>query len=328
MINTSLHIYRNKLILKKKILKFSKADVVIKVKCCGICGSDINILKNGSKRLSEGRVMGHEIAGEILNHDSKKNSKIRNILLGADIPNNNKIDYALGHEIDGGFQKYLVLKKELLKKIPHFVTNKKINFKISSLCEPIACCLNGFKGMNFKKNKSVIIFGAGPIGQLIALLCVFKKAKEVFLIDVSDNKLKLGPKNKKIIKLHAKNLLKLNKDNKRFDYGFVACSSGNAQNEILKYMKKKSIVNYFAGIKYKIKSRLVPINTNLIHYNQIKIIGSHGSTKTDIIESAKLIIDNKLNLNGIVTKSYGIKDFKQAFRDLKMGKSLKAVIIP
>lgn len=326
MINTSLNFYKKKLFLKKKLVNFNKSDLVIKVKSCGICGSDLHILKNGSKRVSDGRVMGHEISGQIIDRNKNKD-KIRNVLFGADIPHKYKSNYALGHEIDGGFQKYLSIDKKLFKKIPHFITKKKINFDKASLCEPLACCLNGFKNMNFKKNRNVIIFGAGPIGQLIALLCVYKKAKEVLIIDQNKKRLKLGTKSKKIKKLHTKELSNLLNKNKKFDYGFVACSSSKAQNEILKYMKKNSIVNYFAGIKNKGK-KLVPINTNLIHYNEIKIVGSHGSTKKDVVKSAKLIIEKKINLDGIITKSYNMYNYKKAFSDLKNSKSLKAVIRP
>lgn len=328
MINYSLKYNNKKLLLEKNLLKFSKKDVVIRIRSCGICGSDINILKNGSHRVSDGRVMGHEIVGQILNFDKKNGPKNRNILLGADIPHPDKSDYALGHEIDGGFQKYLVINKNILKKIPHFITQKKINFKIASLCEPIACCLNGFKNMNFKKNKSVIILGAGPIGHLLSIICIFKKAKEVYLFDQNIKKLKLGPIHKKIHKLHLSELKEIQNSNKKFDFGFVACSSGDAQNEILKHMNKNSVVNFFAGIKFKKKSKLIPLNTNLIHYNQIKVLGSHGSTKKDIIESAKLIVNNKLDLKGIVTNSYNIKNYKNAFKDLNKGVSLKAVITP
>lgn len=326
MINYSLKLSNKELVLDKSKIKFSKNDLIIKIKSCGICGSDINILKNGSFRVKNGTVMGHEISGEIISQNSHSRKKY--IFLGADIPNKQKLDYALGHEIDGGFQKYLVLNNKLFKKIPHFITTKKINFKIASLCEPIACCLNGFKNLNFKKNRSVIIFGAGPIGQLLALICVYKKAKEVFLFDENKKKIELGPQNKIIHKFHTKHLSKILKSEKKFDYGFVACSSMKAQNEILNHMKKNSAVNFFAGIKYKGKSKLTPINTNLIHYNQIKIVGSHGSTRSDIIESAKIIIEDKINLKGIITKSYNIKEFKNAFRDLKNGKVLKAVITP
>ena len=169
------------------------------------------------------------------------------------------------------------------------------------MCEPLACCLNVFNKINFKKGKTVIIFGAGPIGQIIALICLYNKASKIYIVDSNKNKLRIGVKNKKIEKISSLKFKKIKK-NLSFDYGFVACSSGKAQNEILSVMNENSTVNYFAGIKSK-KINLVPINTNLIHYKKINIVGSHGSTSKDIRQAAKLIINKKINFSDNQSKS-------------------------
>ena len=272
--------------------------------------------------------MGHEIAGVIMKY--KKNKLVdtkKKILLGADIPNKENKDFALGHELDGGFQKYLEISLKNFKNIPHFITSKKINFDYASLCEPLACCLNGFNKVNFKKKKNVIIFGAGPIGQIIALICLYNNATKIYIVDSNKSKLRIGIKNKKVKKISSLKFKKIKK-NLSFDYGFVACSSGKAQNEILSVMKENSTVNYFAGIKSKKKINLVPINTNLIHYKKINIVGSHGSTAKDINQAAKLIINKKINFSDIISQSYYIKNYKQAFNNLRKGNALKVIIKP
>ena len=71
------------------------------------------------------------------------------------------------------------------------------------MCEPLACCLNGFNKINFKKGKTVIIFGAGPIGQIIALICLYNKASKIYIVDSNKNKLRIGVKNKKIEKISS-----------------------------------------------------------------------------------------------------------------------------
>ena len=151
--------------------------------------------KNGSKGLKMEQEC-HEIAGVIMKY--KKNKLVdtkKKILLGADIPNKENKDFALGHELDGGFQKYLEISLKNFKNIPHFITSKKINFDYASLCEPLACCLNGFNKVNFKKKKNVIIFGAGPIGQIIALICLYNNATKIY-IDSNKSKLRIN-QNKK-----------------------------------------------------------------------------------------------------------------------------------
>ena len=199
MNNNYLKYYNNKLVLgsKKIIPSKDRSKIIINVKSCGICGSDINILKNGSKRVKNGTIMGHEIAGVIMKY--KKNKLVdtkKKILLGADIPNKENKDFALGHELDGGFQKYLEISFKNFKNILILLHQKKINFDYASLCEPLACCLNGFNKVNFKK-KNVIIFGAGPIGQIIALICLYNNATKIYIVDSNKSKLRIGIKIKK-----------------------------------------------------------------------------------------------------------------------------------
>ena len=57
----------NELLLEENSLRDIKSnEVLVKVISCGICGSDLKILKHGNPRLVQGRIMGHEIAGEII----------------------------------------------------------------------------------------------------------------------------------------------------------------------------------------------------------------------------------------------------------------------
>jgi len=316
--------------LEKGIINLNSSKVLIKVKSCGICGSDLKIIKYGSPRVKDNTVLGHELSGTLLNPISLK--PIHNIILGADIPNKIDKDLAIGHEINGGFQKYLILSKKIFAKIPKFITSKKINFDHAALCEPIACCLNGFKQMSFKKNKNVIIFGAGPIGFILAKLAIYFKSKNVFIIDTNSSRLKFEINYKNLFKLsykgYQKQIFKILKKKEQIDYGFVACNSSDAQNEILSTVKKGGTINYFAGLRKEKKKIKVNLDTNLIHYKQLKVVGSHGSTKKNIIDAAKLIVNKKINFSKIITNKYKIQDFKKAIKKFESGKSLKVIIKP
>ena len=54
--NTSLHFLKpKKQILKTSNLKIKKDDIIIKVESCGMCGTDLKIFLNGSKRVKKNR---------------------------------------------------------------------------------------------------------------------------------------------------------------------------------------------------------------------------------------------------------------------------------
>ena len=227
---------------KKLSLSYSKIypkndDVIIEVESCGMCGSDLKMFNNGSNRLTKNQSY------------FKKNSQIA---LGADIENQK--NFAIGHEIDGGFQKYLKINKNILMRLPHHISKKKVDSDILSLTEPLACCLNGIEKINLKPNKNVLIFGSGSIGQLIAKLCVLYKSNKVFLLDPDKYKLNNGIKGSSVIKLNLKTYKKRIETflkNNSLDYIFVACSSATAQEEAINIASNGSSVNFFAGLAKK-----------------------------------------------------------------------------
>lgn len=328
------YIAPRKLIFHNSKLKLKRNDVLIEIKSCGICGSDLKIFNGYNKRVKKKRVIGHEIAGKIIN--SPKNQKLfqvnSNILLGADIENDLNKDLALGHEIDGGFQKYLKININLLKKTPHYITKKKIDYNLASLAEPLACCLNGIEQISFKPKKNVLIFGAGPIGQLLAKLSLFYGANKVFLTDINKYKLNNGIKDKKITKItftKLKNKISLNSDIANIKFIFVACSSLLAQKQAIEFANNDTSINFFAGLKKQNKmDPILPINTNHIHYKQLKIVGSHGSKFRHLRKAGELIIKKKIKINNIISHIFNLKDFKKAFRKLASGNSLKIIIQP
>ena len=329
--------YKKKNVLKlehQKINCIHRNEIVIKIHSCGICGSDLKIIKNGSSRVKKNTVLGHEISGEIVSTAfGKYFKKGQKIILGADIPNKLNKNLAFGHEIDGGFQKFLKVNNNLLRKAPHYLTKGKINHNVTCLTEPLACCLNGFEKINFKPNQNVVIFGAGTIGYLLAKLCLYYKSNKIFLIDKNNYKLFKGLKAKNVFKFnlinYKKKIFSILKKKDLINYCFVACNSLMAQNEAVNIVSKNGSINFFSGLKKKNhKDPVVKINTNLIHYKQLKIVGSHGSEKRHVIKAAKLIINKKIPLSDIITHIYSLKKIKQAFNIMKANKCIKIIIKP
>ncbi len=331
--NTSLRYIKP----KKLSLNYSKIypkndDVIIEVESCGMCGSDLKMFNNGSNRLKKNRVMGHEIAGTIKSAPKnqsyfKENSQIA---LGADIEHHK--NFAIGHEIDGGFQKYLRINKNILMKLPHHISKKKIKSDILALTEPLACCLNGIEKIGLKSNKNVLIFGSGSIGQLIAKLCILNKSKKVFLIDQDKYKLENGIKGSSVIKLNLKTYKKkigTFLKNNSLDYVFVACSSAKAQVEAVNIASNGSSINFFAGLaKKNMIDPMIKINTNKIHYKQLKVVGSHGSERRHVIKAAKLLINKKIKVDSLITHRIPINEYNFAFKTMKKNKYIKIILKP
>lgn len=351
MNNLSLSwIKKNHLKLINKTLpeKINNNSILIKIKSASICGSDLKILKNGSSRVKKGRTIGHELSGIIFKKGSniKKFKKGDSVSLGADYPcmkcyycknnqaNNCISNSAIGHEINGGFANYLMLNKSFLENGPIKKFDKnKIDFDEACLAEPLACCLNGFSKVGNVQKKNVLIFGAGSIGNLLCMLAIYLKAKNVFLVDIDEKKLNISKK------IHGNKIQILNANYNYFkkvmkktnDLGcqiiFTACSNFEAIKNSFKLLSKNSFLNIFGGLaKNQIKK--LNLSPNMFHYNEVTVTGSHGSTPEQHCYALKLIEKKRINVKKIITNKFVLQDYLDAFEIAKSKHSMKVVINP
>ena len=334
---------------KRIDLPIPKDNILVKVKSVSICGSDLRILKNGSKRVNSGRTIGHELSGIVYQIGSNiKTFKIGDaVSLGADFPcekcfyckndqSNNCINNsAIGHEKEGGFANFILLDKDFLLAGPiKKFNNRRISFDEACLAEPLACCLNGFSKVGSVKNKNVLIFGAGSIGNLLCMLALYYKAKKIFVADIDQRKLNISKK------IHGKkiNMINLNKkDLKKKIFNmtekigcqtvFTACSNISAIKDSFQILSKNSCLNIFGGLpkNQKKKLNLLP---NFFHYNEVTITGSHGSTPKQHMDAINLIEKKKIKVRKIISKKFEFKDSLKAFDYAKNSSSIKIVINP
>ena len=316
-------------VVNRNIKNIKENSLVIKINSCMICGSDLRIYKEGSKRITKPVVIGHETAGTIVHSKIQKMKVGDNVSLGADFETKN--NFAFGYEIDGGFSQYILLNQHDALKAPIAKFKKKISFDEAALAEPLGCCINGFEKVNFKSKKIVTIFGAGPIGLMIALLASKYKSKKIFIIDINKKRLAVAKKilNCKTILLRknsfVKDFRKLN-DGFGSDYIFTANPSVETHKLALKIANKKSYINLFGGVS-KNNSKLT-IDSNFIHYNEINLTGSHGSSHKQHLKALKMIENKKINLKPLITHRFKLKDINKAYKVSLSGKALKVSIRP
>ena len=225
-----------------KVPQIKKECVLLHVKCCGICSSDIDrIFKNGTYHFPT--IPGHEFSGEIVGVYDKNDKH----LLGKKasvfplLPCNNcdacRIgEYAqcshynyFGSRCDGAFSEYLVVPKWNL------VLFDTMDYDVAALCEPAAVALHATRRVKLAENKKVFVMGSGTIGLLIAMFA-----------RVQGSKVYIGARKKEAIN-YIKSLdfdyidtnnfeeeLKRKTNNQGFDYVFEAVGSNEAiSNSIL-----------------------------------------------------------------------------------------------
>ncbi len=150
-------------------------EILIKVAFCGICGSDIHIIK-GRIPWASPLILGHEYSGEIVN----LGKKVKGLKQG------DRVTVAPGiicrkcffcrrglehlcanrHLMDGGFAEFVSVPSELVYPLP-----SNVSYEVGSLAEPLGCCLHAVESASITPASKVLITGGGPIG-LMLLKCV------------------------------------------------------------------------------------------------------------------------------------------------------------
>lgn len=179
-------------------------QVKVKVKWCGICGSDIQEYEAGPFLIPTNKphpiqgskmppiVPGHEFSGLVAEigenvtgikigdrvairptmpcykcYWCKKGKHIQCSTLGS-----------IGFMWDGGFAEYAVVPSDCIYKIP-----EKLGFEVASFTEPLACALHAVQRAGIHPGDSVAVIGAGPIGILIMQVARACGAVPVYVIE-------------------------------------------------------------------------------------------------------------------------------------------------
>lgn len=149
-------------------------EVIIEVKYCGICGTDVHVYEggSGSSEITVPVVPGHEFSGVI----NEIGANVKDFSIGdrVCVDPNDMCGYcefcqsgrsafcnnhtAICQTIDGGFAEKIKVRQKQVYKIGD------LSFEEAAMIEPLSCCLNTFEVFNIRVGDVYLIIGAGPIG--------------------------------------------------------------------------------------------------------------------------------------------------------------------
>jgi len=325
--------------------RIGQGEILVRVRSCAVCGSDIRIYHRGNPRVKPPQIIGHEIAGEIVKVGSgvKKFKVGDRVALGADVPcgtcrfcrnglgNNCPINYAIGYQFQGGFAEYIPLNELTVKYGPLHKIPGDLSFDEASLAEPLACCINGYELANLKLGDTVVVIGAGPVGLMLVELAKIMGADRVILSQRSRERLKLAQR------FSADVLISSSEENfvervmeetggEGADVVMVACANPSAQEEALKVVGHRGRVNFFGGLPPG--SSKISIDSNLIHYKECFVLGSHGSVPRQHKLALNLLAEGRIKGKDFITHHFALDDIKEAFEVAEGHRGLKVIVNP
>jgi (R,R)-butanediol dehydrogenase/meso-butanediol dehydrogenase/diacetyl reductase len=165
-----------------------KSDVVIRVKACGICGSDLSYIKIGGIHRKPGGVtpLGHEAAGEIV----AVGEAVEGVSVGQRVVVNPMMtpSYIGSGGPEGAFTEDLLVREarvgHSLLPIP-----QDLPYEVAALAEPLAVALHGVNRAQVKPGDKVVVFGCGPIGLGMILWLRDRGITDVVALDLAPERL-------------------------------------------------------------------------------------------------------------------------------------------
>jgi L-iditol 2-dehydrogenase len=319
-------------------------EVKIRVRNCSTCGTDVKIFHHGHQNLSPPRVIGHEIAGEVVESQVDGWVPGDRVQVIAAVPCGHCEECtrgrmtvcpnqtSVGYQYDGGFAEYLVvpiavLAVDGLNRIPDGVS-----FAEASIAEPLACVINGQELAGVGPGDDVVVVGAGPIGCLHVRLAKARGARRVFLVELNRARLDLSAgvvqPDAAICGSEVDSIDEVRKltDGRGVDVVVVAAASGAAQQDALLMSAPSGRVSFFGGLPKTAPT--ITLDANRVHYRELTIVGASGSSPAHNQQALDLIATGRVPVHDLITHRLPLAQVLDAIGIVAAGEAIKVTIEP
>jgi 2-desacetyl-2-hydroxyethyl bacteriochlorophyllide A dehydrogenase len=163
-------------------------DVIVQVKECGICGSDLGYLSMGSLRGPDTPMpLGHELWGVV----SEAGANVTHVATGDRVVvqpmcNGNNIGNG---GTEGGFSPYLLVRDAALDPGSTIKLPAEIPPQYGALVEPLSVAQHGANRVAAVAADKAVIYGAGAIGLSMLLVLKYRGLSDIVVVDLSEPRL-------------------------------------------------------------------------------------------------------------------------------------------
>jgi L-iditol 2-dehydrogenase len=318
--------------------------LVLRVKACGVCGSDLRRWKEGPPADVGGIVPGHEISGvvEAVGKDVTRYALGDRLAVATDVHCGTcyyceRGMYNLCNDLrlvgitpgyPGGFAEKMVLTGEILANgIVHPVPDG-VSFPEAALAEPISSVLAAHEKARTCLDDTVVVMGAGPIGCLHTAVCKARGAR-VIISEPSRERREMAQRFEPaaIVDPFNEDLgARVRQLTRGLGADIVVCANPVAatQTQAVEIVRKAGRVILFGGLPKD--NPVTSLDGNRIHYGEIEVVGAFSYHPT-FHESALELLDRKLLPSDLlITHTFDLEDIDQAFETATGGAGLKVIV--
>ena len=305
--------------------KIGEGEILVKIRASGICGTDVMEWYRIKKAP---RILGHEIAGDIVESHSKKYKPGQRVFVSHHVPcsqckyckNGNHTaceTLHTGNYDPGGYSEFIRVPKINVER-GVYILPKNVSYEEGTMIEPLACALRGQTAIQVKKGQTVLILGCGISGLLnirVAKLngakviatdmeeCRREKAKEYGADEVFD------PKDLPLLKAEK----------------VILCTGAlPAVRQAFQSLDRKGTLLLFA-----IPETDIQLPTVDLWRNEMTVTSSYGAAPSDLKNAIRLIAKGKIPIKDMITHKLPLEQAQEGFRLVTDAKqTLKVVLLP
>ena len=310
--------------IEKPVLKAD--DYLLEVHYSGLCGTDIKTFKQGHRMFTPPCVLGHEFSGRIVEAGPEVDASLvgKKVVVAPYIGCGHCAMCESGFEelcstwpkpaAEGSFTELLTVSADLAKG-GMLVLDDDMDEKVMTLAEPFACILNSMGKSQVKPGQNALVIGAGPMGLLHIEGLKMAGAKNILVSEFNDTRCKIAeamgaktinPGKTPDVKAEIKKLL----GGEALNQVFVCVGIPSVVEDAMLLVDKGGTVNIFGGLK---SGCTITIDPNIIHYSEVKVVGTFGFSSANFMDAARAIAGGKVDLSNLITHEFKLEEADKAF---------------
>ncbi len=324
--------------------KAPEDGILIAVKACGVCGSDLRRWREGPRVDGDSLIAGHEISGvvEALGAQVKDFQFGERLAIAPDVHcgkcyycehglynlciNLHLIGITPGY--NGGFAENIVLTAEILRGgVVHRVP-ATLSFVQAALAEPLSSVLAAHERAGTMLGDTVVVMGAGPIGCLHMLVAQTHGAR-VILSEPSEVRRQIATRFKPELIIDPMNQdlvaeVRRATGGRGADIAICANPIAATHTQAVELVRKRGKVVLFGGLPEA--SPMTTLDGNHLHYNEIQVSGSFSYHPTYHSMALEIIERGLIDSDQIITHTFPLNEIDRAFQTAASGEALKVMV--
>ena len=323
--------------------------LLVKVEACGICGSDVRNYHNGLKDNVTNQIMGHEIAGVVVDSESARFPAGSRVAMAPDVScgecwyckralvNLCENHRMLGTHFPGGFAQYIaveqvVLERGFIEPVPEGMPS--IHAAFAETASAVLACQ---ERCNVSLGDRVVIIGDGPVGCLHLETARARGASEIIMLGrgrmemakiFEPDHLLYNDLVNDLVNDPAKtvNLVKSLTGGIGADIVICAVPTAAVQQQALDMVRKRGIVVIYGGVPGH--DEITSLNSNRIHYGEITVTGAFSYPSTGLLDALSAIHKGKIKADKYINKVVPLERITEGIAMVEQGKALKVMVDP